>query len=337
MQSYLLEMLECPACHGGLYYCFSERSRHWIETAEARCSRCGASYPVEDGIGLFLTPDLPRNDLWEQVDSGLVQHLRSQPELERLLIETPLDELGPADQFLRALLLESQRQFHEATIVEDVATRSLYTEAYRTCWEKQIEALLNHISAGDGPIVDLASGRGYLVKRILLELDRSVVVTDFSPAVLRRNKLWLESLDLHEKVSLLAFDARRTPFKDSAAQTLTTNLGLPNIEEPGRLLQELHRIVSGEFLSIAHFFEEDDEVNGAVIQQAGLAELLYRAPALAQFENVGWQVEELSICVGPASPTPASAVLDGFRIDGLPVADTILTWCLWAGSRMEMN
>ena len=335
MQSYLLEMIECPACHGRLYWCFSERSRHWIETAEARCSMCGASYPIQDGIGLFLTPDLPRNDLWEQVDSGLIQHLRAHPELERQLVETPLDELTPADQFLRALVLEAHGQFEEAQVVEDVATRNLYTAEYKQCWDKQVDMLVERLSTGDGPIVDLASGRGYLVKRLIREFDRPVVVTDFSPGVLRRNREWLRTLGLDENVSLLAFDARRSPFKDRAVKTLTTSLGLPNIEKPGQLLQELRRIVSGVFLSIAHFFAEDDEVNGVVIKQAGLEALLYRRPAWARFESVGWEVKELSICLGEASPTPPSAVLEGVRIDGLPVADTALTWCLWEANNKE--
>ena len=136
---------------------------------------------------------------------------------------------------------------------------------------------------------------------------------------------------LQENVSLLAFDARRTPFKDGAVQTLTTNLGLPNIEKPGQLLRELRRIVSGEFLSIAHFFPEEDEANGEVIRNFGLATLMYQRRALTNFENAGWIVEELKSCVGLASPTPPSTVLEGAGIDGLPAADTTLTWCLWAG------
>jgi len=70
MQAYLIEMLECPACHGRLDWNIVEHNEDQIAVAEATCKACAAIYPVRDGIGLFLTPELPRHDLWEQVDSG---------------------------------------------------------------------------------------------------------------------------------------------------------------------------------------------------------------------------------------------------------------------------
>lgn len=75
MHGYLIEMLECPACHSELAWTVAERCGDRIETAEARCTACDVVYPVREGIGTFLTPDLPREDLWEQVDSQLMQHL----------------------------------------------------------------------------------------------------------------------------------------------------------------------------------------------------------------------------------------------------------------------
>jgi len=68
MHTYLIEMLQCPACHGKLQWSISEQHEDRLEQAEARCSACAATYPIRDGIGLFLTPDLPRNDLWQQVN-----------------------------------------------------------------------------------------------------------------------------------------------------------------------------------------------------------------------------------------------------------------------------
>ena len=97
MHTYLIEMLECPVCHGELEWSIAEHNENRIEAAEARCQACTAIYLVRDGIGLFLTPELPRNDLWGQLDSGLMQHLRDHPEIERQLMEVPLDTLDPTD------------------------------------------------------------------------------------------------------------------------------------------------------------------------------------------------------------------------------------------------
>jgi ubiquinone/menaquinone biosynthesis C-methylase UbiE len=167
-----------------------------------------------------------------------------------------------------------------------------------------------------------------LVEKIVRDLKRPIVATDFSPSVLRKDRRWLENSGLYNYVSLLAFDARRTPFKDGALTTLTTYLGLPNIQEPGNLLVELRRIVAGAFLAVSLFFPEEDEANAKVIQEARLDPLLYRRTALQNFAEAGWNVEVKNTCVGAAHPTPPSVLLDGARVDGLPVANTTLEWCV---------
>ena len=328
MHTYLIELLECPACRGELDWTVTEHNSDCIEAAEARCRACAATYPIRDGIGIFLLPDLPRNDLWEQVDSELFQYLREHPDIERQLMESPMDTLAPADQFFRALVLEERGNYAEAKTVEDLANASLYTPEYLACWDNQLNYVIERLSASDDPIVDLASGRCHLVEKLIRKLKQPIVATDFSLRVLRRDRQWLECFGLYDRVSFLAFDARRTPFKDGAVETLTTNLGLPNIEKPGSLLKELRRIVAGTLLAISHFFPEGDQANAEVIRKSGLETLLYRRTALQCFTEAGWQVEMANRCVGRAHPTPTGVVLEGARIDGLPVVDTRLEWCV---------
>ncbi len=330
MHEYLIELLECTLCHGELAWTIAERQGNRIETAQARCASCGATYPVREGIALFLTPDLPRNDLWNAVDSRLTRYLREHPEIERQLLDTPLNILAPADRFFRALVLEERGEYLAAKAAEDSATAELYTPAYRACHNSQLNYVLERLSTSDDPIVDLASGRGYLAERLARETDRPIIASDFSPRVLRRDRRRLTFFGLYDRVSLLAFDARRTPFKDGVVKTLTTNLGLPNIEQPGHLLQELRRVVAGTFLAISHFYPEDDDENAAAIREAGLATLLFRRAALESFDAAGWQVEVANVCAGTARPTPAGVVLDGAGIDAFPVAETTLEWCVLA-------
>ena len=328
MHNLLVEMLECPACHGALTWKVIERRGVRIEDAEACCVVCGTIYPIREGIGLFLTPDLPRNDLWEQVDSQLTQYLRERPEVERQLMDVPLERLTPADQFFRALLLEERGKYAQAKATADLAHPRLYTPEYLACYDSQVNYVVERLAASDDPIVDLASGRCYLVEVLARRLRQPIVATDFSPRVLRRDRRWLEFLGLYDGVSLLAFDARRTPFKDGVIKTLTTNLGLPNIEEPGNLLQELRRIVAGTFLAISQFYPDDDEANAAAIRRARLSTLLFRRSALEHFAAAGWQVEVANVCTGKAHPTPTSVVLEGARIDALPLAEIVLEWCV---------
>ena len=83
MHSYLLDRLVCPICHSDLRWNIAEAIGERIETAEAFCVACPTSYPVKEGIALFLTPELVRHDMWEELDSRLSSHLRQHPEVER--------------------------------------------------------------------------------------------------------------------------------------------------------------------------------------------------------------------------------------------------------------
>jgi len=328
MHEYVCETLQCPACGGALRWSIGECEGDHIETADVRCANCDAPYFVREGIGVFLPPDLPRNDLWEQTSTALGAYLKEHPDVERRLLLAPPDTLSPADRFYRALALEERGDFAQARAVAEAALPHLYTPEYLACHESQKRWVMDHIRDRPGPIVDLASGRGDLVERIARELRRPVVATDFSLRVLRRDRKAFRAAGLHEHVSLLAMDARRTPFRDGAVSTMTTNLGLPNIEEPGALLAELRRVVSGEFLAITHFYPADDEANVALLRQFGVAPLLVRESLVELMTQAGWHVEVANAQKGRALPTPPSELLEGARVDGLPVAETTLEWCV---------
>ena len=320
-------MLECPVCHHQLDWEISSESDDRIEKADAHCSNCMAVYPVMDGIGIFLTPDLPRNDMWEQVDSQVVLFLKDHPDIEKKLMSGPVEELSPTDQQFRAMVLDERGEFAAGKKIEEIARNNLYTPEYLTCWDSQVEYLLEELSSFGGPIVDLASGRCYLVEKIVSNLRRPVIATDFSPSVLRRDRKYFQFLGLDNLVSFLAFDARKTPFRKRAVEIITTNVGLPNIENPGDLLSELHRIVSGTLLAISHFFPEEDELNRKVIAEAGIEAFIYKGSALQHFSAIGWNAKVENSCMARALPTPASDIFEGARADGLPVAPTVLEFC----------
>jgi hypothetical protein len=128
-------------------------------------------------------------------------------------------------------------------------------------------------------------------------------------------------------LSFLAFDARKTPFKSGAIEVMTTNVGLMNIENPGDLLSELKRIVSGTLLAVSHFFPEDDNANRKVIEEAGIDAFVYKVSALKHFSATGWSAAVENSYLAKALPTPPSTIFEGVRADGMPVAPTELEWC----------
>jgi uncharacterized protein YbaR (Trm112 family) len=326
MHDFLMDQLVCPACHGALTWTIEARHGDRIEQGTVRCTACAASYSVREGIGVFLTPDLPRDDLWEQV-ARLDPYLREHPDLERQLMDVPPETLGPADQFLRVMVLEERGQYAEAVRLANHAFPALYTPEYLACAERQYDYVLRRLESPHDPVVDLASGRGALVERLANHLTQPIVATDFSPRVLRRNRRVWQEAGLLDRISLLAFDAQRTPFKAGAIPTLTTHQGLSNIKNAAGLWRELRRIVSGTFWAISYLFPDGDEANGAAIRQAGLEGGLLRGPLFAALTDAGWKAESANSCIGLAKPTPSSVILDGVKIDGLPVAETMLDWC----------
>ena len=327
MHKYLIDILTCPVCHGELNWRITQQTNERVADAETRCTSCSRSYPIREEIGIFLIDEIPRNDLWEQVDSGLMKYLRSHPELYEQLMTSPLETISPADQFFRGILLEELGRFAEARQAHDTAMWRLYTSDYLDCFKRQVDYVYDELASGNDPVVDLASGRCYLVEQLAAKLNRPIVATDFSIRVLKQDRKRLEFERLYNQVSLLAFDARHTPFKDNAINSLTTNLGLPNIEDTGALLKELRRVVRGSFFAISHFFPEDDKQNEEEIHKLKLETFMYRQTALEQFSGTNWLVEIKNVCTGRALPTPPSVIIDGLRNDALPVSETILEWC----------
>ena len=211
-------------------------------------------------------------------------------------------------------------------MAEDLAHTGLYTKEYRACFKSQLDYVTELVSSRSGPLVDLASGRCYLVEQ-LAKGTNQIVATDFSSHVLRRNQSLFIFLGRSDQLNFIAFDARRTLFKDGAVKTMTSNLGLANIEDPVGLLQELHRVINGEFVSIMCFYPEDGTINRTEIEKLGLSEFMYQDSAVRLFHEAGFKVSLENVQTGLAKPTPQSKLFEGARIDALPIAETELTWC----------
>ena len=297
----LRALLQCPACAGGLSW----------RVDGAACTTCGADYPAVNGVPNLLPPEEQR-DAWAEAESGLTRALREHPELERALLGGSLDELAPADRLFRSFVLEERGQYEAARAAAEAAWPGLYTEEVRAGKEHAFAALLSLL---DGPVVDLASGRCLLAERIQVP----VVATDVSPHVLARAR------DRGVTDLLLALDARRTPFRDASVDTMTTFLGLANVEQPGELLRELRRVVGGRLLAI-HQLYPDGDGNEERIRELGMERLAYRTPFLEELGAAGWDTSIVFESRARALPTPPSELFGGARVDGLPVAPTEVDW-----------
>lgn len=332
MHKYLLDYLACPICHAELDWSIQADGEARIFEAEARCTQCDEQFPVKDGIAIFLTDKLTRNDTWAEVESGLAKYLRQNPELEQQLIESSIEHINAADQFFRAMILEERGNFIEARSIAQNALQGIYVPDYLNIQEGQRQYLVEQIEGIEKPIVDIASGRGYLVEALLKAGHQQVVASDFSPTVLRRNRAYYEYLGLYDGLSLIACDARMMPFKAHSIPTMTSFVGLGNIEQADTVLQELSRIVSGRFWSVSEFYPDNGDDNARMIREHGLDGLMFEARVLENFARSNWQVEIENRQTVHIEPTPVSEIL-GFGIDGLPVKATEIVSCVIVAGR----
>ncbi len=323
----LPRILVCPTCHGPLDWHGPAPTEHRIREGKARCSACRTDFPVHAGIGAFLPSPPGPEDLWESVDRETAEFLAADPGRARRLLDEPFDRLGPTDLLVRAMVHDAHGDFGAAKAAADRAEEGLYTPEYLAASRGQMRHLQERLEGRPGPVVDLASGRGSLLEFLLPGSPREWIGTDLSTRVLLRDRRYFDFLGLGSRLSLLAFDARRTPFADRSVPTLVTNLGLANIADPGTLLHELRRVVSGELLAITLFYPDREGPNAEEIRRLKLDPLLYRDSALRAFEAAGFSVEVSHPVRATARPTPPGVLLPEVRPDRLPVVETPLEWC----------
>jgi len=262
-------------------------------------------------------------DAWAAVESALSGFLREQPDVERALLDSPLESLNGADAYLRASVLEERGG--DAAKAYMRADESCYPQEVRAARDAAVARLVELVRDGTGPILDVATGRGRLLEELVAGTSRQLVATDVSPHVLRGTERRVPG------PRYVVADAHALPFADAEIETLVTHLGLANVPRGRELLQELRR-VGREVVATHILYPADDEENLAAARALGLGELFVREQALAAFVEAGWDVAFEYEQEVHASPTPKSALLPGVGIDSLPVRETRLTWCVLRGS-----
>jgi len=326
MRESLIHRLCCPSCRGGLSWTVDAEEGGRILQARAECEGCGRAYPVSDGIAVFGESASGEEDLWQRSESGLAAFLSEHPDAERELMGSPLSGLGPADLFLRAMVHEERGEAAEAAEAREMALPEMYTEDYHRCLESQTDCLLERVSENGDLVVDLASGMGALVERLAMAGAGHVVSTDISPLALLRSRRRMEELGVAEGMSFLALDARSMPFRDGAVETMTSLLGLANIQSPEGLLEELRRVVSGRLMAVHHFYPRVEDGNMELLREHGLDPLMLEGSFMELMRKAGWEVLLANRCSGRAEPTPPSRIIEGARFDVLPAEPTVLKW-----------
>lgn len=331
MQHDVLRLLCCPLCSEPLTWTIADELDDQVRAAQGSCAG-GHGYEIREGIAVLLPGGA--EDPWEESVSGMERMLQAQPAVEEAMFAPDPSGLGPADRFLRVQLLQARGRFMEAEQEYAAAVAGIYGPVFAAAMASNVESAAARLAAGEGPILDVASGPGTLVRELLRQTQRTVIATDVSAWVLRRLREQVKALGLQaDRLALVVCDARRLPFQDGSIPDLTTFEGILNIavaaavegslpRSAARALLAEWRRVAQRMVSVQTLFSPWDVLHRAILGRYGVVPLTFARPFHVLLDEAGWRVAAETGRTLTRRPTPRSTLLPGVTIDQLPVAPT---------------
>jgi ubiquinone/menaquinone biosynthesis C-methylase UbiE/uncharacterized protein YbaR (Trm112 family) len=322
MHKVLIPLLACPVCHGELRrQIVREDLTHLIE-GEFTCTKCKQKYPVIDQIGVFIETKEAINDLRKKQEDFAKRFQKEHPIQYFLLTKTFLGNIKPEHHFLKGLLLEDDR-------ILERATRRIYTKDYLIGYEKTKKALWE-VEINNPPIIlEIACGRGMFFKQFIRSRQGSgiYIATDFSLSVLQSDLRWLRKNGLDEQVTLMAFDAKAMPFRDSSFSAIVSNLGFSNIRNGEKAVNEAFRILTPDGILVTNFmFTSEQTKNYAKAKELGFDQFYIRKSTEEVFRKAEFEFDLHELYRGQVRPTP-----DG--IDRLPTVPDTYSFCVFKAKK----
>jgi ubiquinone/menaquinone biosynthesis C-methylase UbiE/uncharacterized protein YbaR (Trm112 family) len=173
--------------------------------------------------------------------------------------------------------------------------------------KKAIDDIISFIRKNNPKfILDIATGRGQLAKRIVREVNYPyhLICTDLSPFVLKEDRKNLIPNANLQKINYVACDASNLPFNDNCLELITSLMGIMNmrdlmrkgITEAKRVLEKEHYFIdtvinvkkNSKSYSVYKEFLEKEEVKG-------IEKNLLRSEIKALHKKVGFKDVRLEI------------------------------------------
>lgn len=324
MHKTLVPLLICPICHGEVTGQIDEDNDIHILEGRFICQNCQRTYPVADGIAVFLDIKEKRNDLWKQQETFAAAFRREHPIRYFVLVRTPLGNIKPDHQFLKGLMLEDEKTLEKAT-------RRIYTKDYMIGYEKTKQALAEVENDNPSIILEIACGRGGFFKPFIQSRHGNgvYIASDFSPTVLKSNLKWLSANELQDQVTWMAFDAKSMPFRGNSIPAAVSNLGFPNIQSDGKAVVETFRVLAPKGKLLTNFmFTSEETANYAKARELGLEQFYLRRNVEDALNRAGFKFSLEELHSGPVRPTPGG-------IDMLPVEPDTYSFCVIRAEKPE--
>jgi ubiquinone/menaquinone biosynthesis C-methylase UbiE len=153
-----------------------------------------------------------------------------------------------------------------------------------------IGRMVQIVNRAAGPILDIATGRGVLLRELalLLKVDQPLIGIDIDRKVLRGTQGYLRRRGLYDEVSLAVMDAKHLAFKPATMGLVTSWFGFNNMPEATAALTEVQRVLQPGGELAATVLNVDTLSNTHLIaEEAGFADLLTQEKVVASLEAAG--------------------------------------------------
>lgn len=267
MKENILKEMCCPRCHGNLQWNIIERNEDRIVNATVSCDACSAKFSVEDEIGNFVLPDdqgfLEEDNFKKQRDTLL--------NMEKSVIEelknAKKSELNASDLSYLADIYREQNKVDGLLKLKMFERVKKYSREYNNAIQSQYEFFIQQIPDKDCLILDVATGRGSLLKYMLSKTDNRFVATDISRVALNDLKKELKKQGNYDRVNLIAFNTKKVPFKNESVSVTTSLYAMGHVKSIQEFMSETMRVAKYKFVSIENLYKNDGSKNCEVMIQ----------------------------------------------------------------------
>lgn len=108
-------------------------------------------------------------------------------------------------------------------------------------------------------VIDIATGRGMLMKEVVRHLDVQLTCVDLSFPVLKYDRLKALKINPKARVNFIACDATNLPFVDGSVDQAISFFGITNMGEFARTgIQETLRVTNHQFINAGLVIKDDN-------------------------------------------------------------------------------
>lgn len=270
----ILPLLACPTCRNESLTFDGYSQDDRLVDGSLTCVGCGRVYPVENEI------------------ADLSEHAEEAGEWEWEVDIENLDTFAAFDT--------AYTQTMPATVLRN--------------YPPLINRIMRVANQSEGPILDVATGRGVLLREmaLLLATNQPVIGVDIDMKVLRGLQRFLRRKGLYDEVSLISMDAKRLALHSNAIGAVTSWFGFNNVPDVASAIREAQRVLApGGRLAAAILNVDPTSTTYHVAAEAGFSDLLTDENTRINLTAAALQIEKLE--------TYAAGIWPGNPYDALPL------------------